>query len=389
MIDYHKVPCPAYIIDETLLRRNLSLIADVAERSGVKIIPAFKGFSMWGIFPIVREYVSGASASSVWEARLATEEMRSLAHTYAPVYAAETFDELLSYSSHISFNSLSQFSRFSDQVNRFNQTIPAGSRPLVSMGLRVNPEFSEVTTDLYNPCSPGSRLGVSASQIPTSSALPSGIDGLHVHALCESSAYDTTQLIEVVEQKFGHLLRSVRWINLGGGHLMTRQGYDIPSLIRTLSDFRSRHPHLEVLLEPGSAFAWETGVLVSRVEDIVENEGIRTAILNVSFTAHMPDCLEMPYKPRIMGATDEVPGNPVYRMGGNSCLAGDYIGNWSFGHDLRIGERIVFEDMIHYTMVKTTMFNGVSHPSIGMWNLRNEFVKFKEFSYSDYKGRLS
>lgn len=398
MIDYNSIPNPAYVIDEDLLRRNLSLISDVARKSGVKIIPAFKGFALWAVFPIVREYVSGASASSLWEARLAVEEMKSLAHTYAPVYSQDSFDEVLGYSSHITFNSVNQFRRFSPQVRRYNETIgSASSRPPVSMGIRINPEFSEVATALYNPCCSGSRLGVTAAQLeaatrddfPENGVLPQGIDGLHVHALCESSAQDTANLIEVVEKKFGRLLDSVQWINLGGGHLMTSEGYDLSLLISTLINFRTRHPNLEVLLEPGAAFVWESGVLVARVEDIVENGGIRTAILNISFTAHLPDCLEMPYKPRIKGATDEIAGKPTYRLGGNSCLSGDYIGNWSFDHELCIGEQIVFEDMIHYTMVKTTTFNGVAHPSIGMWNSHGAFVLFKKFDYPDYKGRLS
>jgi carboxynorspermidine decarboxylase len=406
MTDYSQAPCPAYILDEALLRRNLTLIARVAREAGVRIIPAFKGFSMWGVFPVVREYVSGASASSLWEARLATEEMHTLAHTYSPAYDEATFAELLACSSHVTFNSLTQYRRFEPMVRDFNKSVAPG-RPEVSMGLRFNPEYSKVATELYNPCSPGSRLGIPASGLPEE--LPEGIEGLHIHALCESPAEETARLIEAIESRSGAWLDQLRWINLGGGHLMTRQDYDIPLLIHTLKTFRGRHPGLEVILEPGSAFAWETGVLVARVEDIVENHGIRTAILNVSFTAHMPDCLEMPYKPRISGATDEATGQTAgqvsdkaalgatdtragfkeYRMGGNSCLAGDYVGNWIFDHELAVGERIVFEDMIHYTMVKTTTFNGVAHPALAVRTLSGNYEVLRTFSYEDYKSRLS
>ena len=382
-IDLSKLTTSAYVLDAQLLRRNLQLIQSVAERAGVEIILAFKAFSMWSAFPIVREYVKGATASSIHEARLAFEEMGSPAHTYSPAYLEREFDTILACSSHITFNSLAQFTRFKPRVDAYM----AESGRKVSLGLRINPEFEVVGTDLYNPCAPGSRLGVAISQMPEQ--LPEGLEGLHFHALCESSAADLEMALAAIEQKFGKYLSRIRWFNMGGGHLMTRQGYDVEKLIARLIEFRQKWG-MHVILEPGSAFAWDTGVLVSEVVDIVENRGIQTAILDVSFTAHMPDCLEMPYKPRIRGAHHEpVEGLPTYRIGGNSCLSGDFIGDWSFDQPLRIGDRIVFEDMIHYTMVKTTMFNGVSHPAIAIWDDASGLRIVREFGYEDYKSRLS
>ena len=253
--------------------------------------------------------------------------------------------------------------------------------------MRINPEFSDVETDLYNPCAPGSRLGVVSDLL--GDKLPDGLEGLHFHTLCESTSYDLEKTLNVVEEKFGKFFSQIKWLNMGGGHLMTKEGYDVEHLIGLLKAFKAKYPHLQLILEPGSAFAWRTGVLVSSVVDIVENKGIKTAMLDVSFACHMPDCLEMPYKPAIVGATDAIPGKPTYRMGGSSCLSGDFYGDWSFDQELKIGDRIVFEDMIHYTMVKTTMFNGVTHPSMGIWTTENEFKLIREFGYEDYKMRMS
>ncbi|MDR0371223.1 MAG: carboxynorspermidine decarboxylase [Prevotellaceae bacterium] len=377
MIDYSQIPSPCFVLDETLFRKNLSLIKSVKERAGVEIILAFKSFAMWRVFPIVREYISYSTASSLSEARLAFEEMGNPAHTYAPVYTEAEFPDILLCSSHITFNSLSQFRRF------YPQTVDRN----ISCGLRINPEYSVVETDLYNPAIPGSRLGVIADLL--GDKLPDGVEGLHFHTLCESSSYDLEKTLEVVEKKFGKYFSQIKWLNMGGGHLMTRKDYDVEHLIRLLKNFNARHPHLELILEPGSAFAWQTGVLVSTVQDIVENHGIKTAMLDVSFACHMPDCLEMPYKPAIVGGTDAIEGKPTYRMGGNSCLSGDYFGSWSFDKELEAGDKIVFEDMIHYTMVKTTMFNGVTHPSIGIWTKDHEFKLIRRFSYDDYKQRMS
>lgn len=377
-INYSKIPSPCYVIDEDRFRKNLSLIKYVGDESGAEIILAFKGFAMWGVFNILKEYVSGAAASSVHEARLCYEEIGSPAHTYSPVYRDKEFKSIIDHSSHITFNSLNQYRKYSDLLKK--------SAGKISPGLRINPEFSEVSHGIYNPCSPGSRLGVTADELKA--GLPEGIEGLHFHVLFESDSYALEKVLQVVEDKFGSLFPGLKWLNMGGGHLMTMKGYDTDHLIRILRQFKKRYG-LHIILEPGSAFAWETGELIATVEDIVVNKEIKTAILDVSFTAHMPDCLEMPYKPKIMGATDPVSGKPAYRMGGDSCLSGDFMGEWSFEKELKPGDRIVFMDMIHYTMVKTTTFNGVQHPSIGIWTREGKFKLLREFGYKDYKGRLS
>ena len=378
MINYNKIPSPAYVIDEERFRKNLSLIRHVADESGVEIIVAFKGFAMWGVFDIVREYISGAAASSLNEAILCFEEIGSPAHTYSPVFIQEEFNEILKYSSHITFNSVDQYLKYSNIIKSYSKKI--------SPGLRINPEFSEVRHGKYNPCSPGSRLGVTSDQLE--GKLPPGIEGLHFHVLFESDSHALEKVLKVVERKFGRFFNSIKWINMGGGHLITGKDYNVEHLTEILKDFRQR-TGLHVILEPGTAFAWETGELVATVEDIVVNQGIRTAILNVSFTAHMPDSLEMPYKPKILGATDPVPGKPTCRLGGNSCLSGDFLGDWSFENEPEPGDRIIFLDMIHYTMVKTTNFNGVHHPSIGIWTQKEKYRLIREFRYADYKNRLS
>ena len=379
-VDFTQIPSPCYVLDDALLRRNLEIIKQVRDNAKVEIILALKGFAMWSVFPVIKEYgFNYATASSYNEARLAFEEMGTPAHTYCPAFSKKQFLDIAKLSSHITFNSLSQFQQFNEEVTSL--------RNKISFGLRVNPEFSEVKTALYNPCAPGTRLGVLTSQIGKS--LPEGIEGLHFHALCESSSFDLGKTLAAFEKNFGHLLNNLKWVNMGGGHLMTRKGYDTDHLVQLLNGFKNRYPHLQVILEPGAVFAWETGYLVSSVLDIVENCGIKTAMLDVSFTAHMPDCLEMPYKPIILSSSEEEKGKYIYRMGGNSCLSGDYMGNWSFNHELQIGEKIVFNDMIHYTMVKTSTFNGIEHPSIGTWNDKTGFRLIREFGYNDYKNRLS
>lgn len=378
-IDYSQIPSPCYVIDEGRFRENLSLIKQVSEESGAEIILAFKGFAMWGVFPILKEYISGASASSPHEARLCFEEVGVPAHSYSPAYKEADFESILKYSSHVTFNSLAQYYKYSG--------ILSGYPKKISTGFRINPEYSEIGHDIYNPCSPGSRLGITSDDL-MKKGIPDGLEGLHFHVLFESDSYALEKVLEVIELKFSKFFHKLKWINMGGGHLMTRKGYDTEHLVKILKRFRERSG-LHIILEPGSAFAWETGELVSTVEDIVENRGIKTAILDVSFTAHMPDCLEMPYKPKIIRATDPVQGKPTYRLGGNSCLSGDFMGEWSFDNELKPGDRIIFLDMIHYTMVKTTTFNGVQHPSIGIWTLDNKFKLLKRFGYEDYKNRLS
>ncbi len=379
MIDYKQFPNPCYIMDEKQLRKNLGLIKTVADEADVEIILAFKSFAMWRSFPIFREYINSSTASSVYEARMALEEFGSLAHTYSPAYIDEEFDEIMRCSGHITFNSLSQYKHF------YPKTLSKGHK--ISCGIRINPEYSVVETDLYNPCAAGSRFGVTHNQLP--SQLPEGIEGFHSHNLCESTSFDLEKTIISIESKFGKWLNQLKWINFGGGHLMTRKDYNVDHLIEVLKSFKARHPNLQVIMEPGSAFTWQTGVLTSKVVDIVENHGIKTAIVNVSFTCHMPDCLEMPYHPEIVGATISSEGEHVYRIGGNSCLSGDFMGDWCFDKELKIGDLVVFKDMIHYTMVKTNMFNGIHHPSIALWTKDNKALVYKQFGYLDYLNRVS
>ena len=378
MARYYDIASPAYVLEEDLLRRNLALIASVADRTGVEIILAFKAYALWRTFPIITEYVPHSTASSVWEARLAFEEMGAPAHTFSPAYTREEFPEILRYSSHVTFNSLSQYRLLAPMVKNVG----------VSLGLRINPEYSAVETALYNPCAPGSRFGVSASEL--GDTLPEGIEGLHFHTLCESTSYELEKTLAIIEDRFAAVLKQARWLNMGGGHLMTRKDYDVEHLVRLLKDFSRRHPHLHLIMEPGSAFGWQTGFLKSTVVDIVEHQGIATATVDVSFTCHMPDCLEMPYKPVIRGAHQEpVQGLPTYRIGGCSCLSGDFIGDWSFDKPLQVGDELIFEDMLHYTTVKTTMFNGVRHPDIVLLRTDGKKEMLRSFDYEDYKNRMN
>jgi carboxynorspermidine decarboxylase len=370
------IPSPCFVIDEALLRKNLELIKKVQDEAEIEIILAFKGFAMWGVFPIIREYITGFAASSLYEAKLGFEEMKSKGQTYCVAFRSQEFDEIIKYSSHITFNSLNQFYKYSKKA------IAAG----ISCGIRVNPEYSEVQTELYNPTAPNSRLGMTTMHF--GDKLPEGIEGLHFHALCENDSFALEHTLMSFEKKFGHLIPQAKWVNMGGGHLMTSKEYDIDHLIRLLKNFKNKYK-VEVILEPGAAFVWQTGYLISTVLDIVENGGIKTAILDVSFTAHMPDCLEMPYRPVISGATEPAQGKSTYRIGGLSCLSGDYMSEYSFDQELKEGDLIIFEDMIQYTMVKTTMFNGIHHPDICILSQNNEFRLLKKFGYEDYKGRLS
>ena len=379
-----QVPSPCYVMEEALLRRNLQLISRVAREANVEIILAFKAFALWKTFPIFREYINSVTASSVNEARLAFEEFGSPAHTFSPAYTMEEFGAYMRCSSHITFNSLTQYERFAKLA----------AKNKISCGIRINPEYSEIETELYNPCAPGSRFGVTCDQLPD--VLPEHIEGFHCHCHCESDSYALEHTLEHIEQRFGRWLPQLKWLNLGGGHLMTRADYDVNHLIALLNGLHERYPNLHIILEPGSAFAWQTGSLVASVVDIVENRGIRTAILDVSFTCHMPDCLEMPYQPKVTDAEsmepDAVKNAPheqnIYRLGGNSCLSGDYMGSWRFPAPLKIGDRVVFEDMIHYTTVKTNMFNGISHPSIALLRQDGTLDVMRQFTYEDYRDRM-
>lgn len=370
------IPSPCFVCEEEKLESNLKIMQHVQQQTGVDIILALKGFSMWSTFDLVGQYLKGCTASSVWEAKLAKFEMRKSVHAYAPAYKESDIDSLLPLVDHISFNSLSQWQRYKDKV------LATG----ISAGIRINPEHREATTELYDPSAPGSRLGVLQSALLDADL--SGVDGFHVHNLCECDSYATQRTLDAVEKRFAKWLPQLKWLNLGGGHLMTSEGYDVEHLIDTLNGFQQRHPNLQIIMEPGSAVAWQTGVLVSEVVDIVENDG-QIAILDVSATGHMPDVLEMPYRPGVRNAHEARQKPYVYKLGGNSCLAGDVIDTYSFEHPLQIGDRIIFEDMIHYTMVKTTFFNGVEHPAIGILRKNGKFELVRKFDYEDFRNRLS
>ncbi|MGY6648074.1 carboxynorspermidine decarboxylase [Wenyingzhuangia sp. IMCC45574] len=380
-MDTTHIPSPSFVLNETLFRNNLQLIKKVADEAGIEIILAFKGFAMWSAFPIVKEYINGATASSLYESQLCVDKMGALAHTYAAAYHPDEFDGIVKNSSHIVFNSLTQFHTYYAKTQNAAHAI--------SCGLRVNPEYSDVSTDLYNPSSPKSRLGILHENLPNT--LPKGVEGMHVHVLCESNSYALEKTMLAFEEKFGKYIPQLKWVNFGGGHLMTRKGYNTQHLISILKAFKEKH-RIDIILEPGSAFAWETGVLVAQVLDIVKGRGIQTAMLDVSFTAHMPDTLEMPYRPNIINVKDPNSKSKrahLYRLGGVSCLAGDFMEAYDFGKELNIGDCVVFKDMIHYTMVKTTMFNGVNHPSIVIEKTNGELEIVKRFTYNDYKNRLS
>lgn len=382
--DYYELTRPCYVVESKRLKTNLELIHNIAQRTGIDIILAFKAYALWKTFPIFRKYINATTASSLYEATLAYEEFGSPAHTFSPAYTDYEIDEISRQSSHLVFNSWGQYNRFNERVRNVN--------PNLSIGLRINPEYSEVETKLYNPCAPGSRFGILAADMPNQ--LPSDVEGLHCHCHCESGSDVFERTLKHIEEKFGPWLRQAKWINFGGGHLITREGYDTELLVKLLLSFRQRYPNLKVILEPGSAFGWHTGPLVSQVVDVVENFGIKTAIVNVSFTCHMPDCLEMPYYPDIrfathVGSDDSFASMPhTYRIGGCSCLSGDFMGYWQFDHELKVGENIIFEDMNHYTTVKTTMFNGITHPSIALLHDDGELQMLRRFCYVDYRDRM-
>ena len=373
----YQIPSPCFVLHEEKLESNLKKISGIANAAGVEFILAFKGFAMWKAFPIVKKYVNGATASSLHEAQLCVDYMKTKAHTYCVAYRDDEMDEILTLSSHITFNSLTQLERYHAKA------YSAG----VSVGLRVNPQFSDVSTDLYNPASPHSRLGVCADEL--AEGLPVGIDGLHLHVLCESGSDALEGVLKAFEERFGHLLSEIKWLNIGGGHLVTRADYEVERLIGLLQGIKAKYD-LDIILEPGSAFAWETGDLHTTILDVVNRNGVKTAIIDGSFTCHMPDCLEMPYRPKLQtGDRDNLKYEHRYRLGGVSCLAGDFLEEYSFPEPLKVGDEIIFKDMIHYTMVKTTTFNGVRHPSIGMINSEGQFELIREFGYEDYRDRLS
>jgi carboxynorspermidine decarboxylase len=373
------IPSPCFVLEEQLLARNLAIFDRVQQAAPIRVMLALKGFSLFHSFPQLRTTLKGASASSLWEARLAAEEFGTEVHIYSTAYRAEDVPKILPISSHMTFNSIGQWEHFRDRVLAASPNKP-------SPGLRINPEYSPVKTALYNPCQPSTRLGVSAKNM--GDTLPAGIDGFLSHNLCESDSFALEKTLANIERLFDRFLPDLKWLNLGGGHLMTRKDYDVDHAIEVLNAFHTRHPHIQLLMEPGSAIAWETGFLMGTVLDLIPTDDLVNVMLDISFTAHMPDCLEMPYKPAIRGAREPESGDIVYRMGGSSCLAGDFLGDYAFDKKLAIGDRLIFEDMMHYTMVKTSMFNGVIHPSIGRIDKEGNFKLWREFSYEDYRSKL-
>ncbi len=381
-LDLSALETPVYVCDLERLEHNLEILASVQKEAGCKILLALKGFAMWSVFPLVSRYLSGTTASSLHEAQLAREHFPGELHAYAPALSPQDFEQIAGFADHVVFNSTSQCARFMPSPG---SSPPGEGWP--RFGLRVNPEHSEVKVPIYDPCAPRSRLGVTRDML--GATLPQGISGLHFHTLCELGADALERTIEAFEARFGDLLAPLGWINMGGGHHITRPDYDRARLTRVLGAFSERHPGLELYLEPGEAIALNTGVLVATVLDIIHNDG-DLAILDTSASAHMPDVLEMPYRPQVRGAG--VPGvHPHdYRLAGNTCLAGDVIGDYSFPAPLEVGQRLVFDDMAHYTMVKNTTFNGVRLPSIATHDPRNgEFRVVRRFDYPDYAGRLS
>ena len=375
---------PYYIIYEDKLRANMEKLKKVADAADVKIIMAFKANAVWKTFPIIAEYFTSSTASSLNEMKLSLDYLGNDVHAYCPVYTEKTFPEFLKGSSHITFNSLAQYNRFRPQIEKWNTEHP---EKRVSPGLRVNPHCSVIETDIYNPCMPGSRFGENPEAV--ADGLPTGIEGLHFHALCESSSYDLEKVLEAFEEQYGHLLPSLKWLNMGGGHLITRKDYDTGHLIALLRKLHEDYPNLELIMEPGSAFTWQTGDLVTEVLDVVEDAGIKTAIIDASFACHMPDCLEMPYRPNIAEALpDEADSEYKYRLGGNSCLSGDFVGDWKFKEPLKPGQHLTLLDMNHYTTVKTNMFNGIQHPSIWLQPIDGEPKLLREYTYEDYRDRM-
>lgn len=374
--DINQIPSPCYLLEETKLISNLETLKRVQDESGCTIILALKGFAMWSVFDLVKQYLPGCTASSLWELKLSHEKFNGENHIYSAAYREDEFDEITQLADHLVFNSVAQWQKFGHQARG------AG----VSCGIRVNPGISEVATDLYNPCFSGSRLGVRPEHLAGIDF--TGIEGLHAHALCENLADSSVALIDAFEAKFAPYIPELKWVNFGGGHLMTHKDYDCDKLTERIKAFREKWK-VKVYLEPGGAIAWRTGTLITSVLDIVPTDQLPVAILDISATAHMPDVLEMPYRPAITGAGEASEKAHTYRLGGTSCLAGDVIGDYSFDAPLEIGSRLIFEDMIHYTMVKTTMFNGVRHPDIGIWHTDNSFERVRHFTYEDFRDRLS
>jgi carboxynorspermidine decarboxylase len=369
---------PYWLLDEQLLKNNLKTLAYIKKETGIKILLALKGYALWQSFPLIKEYLDGCCASGLHEAKLSNEKFGAELHTYSPAFKVEEIEEIATLSHHLVFNSPSQFRRFATLAKKYN--------PQLSLGLRVNPEYSESPVELYNPCGLYSRLGTTIDHFDEH--LIEQLDGLHFHALCEQDSTALENVLKAFETRFGQYLERLKWVNFGGGHHITKKGYDIERLITLLQTFKSRYPHLQIYLEPGEAIGWETGVLVTSVLDIIHN-GIEIAILDTSAEAHMPDTIIMPYRAEVRGAGEANKKPHTYRLAGNSCLAGDVMGDYSFDKPLEIGEEVIYEDQMHYTMVKATTFNGVPLPSIAIKHQDGSIELIKEFGYAEFRDRLS
>jgi len=372
-----QLPSPCWLLEEHLLEENLLILKDIKDRTGVHILLALKGYALWHSFPMIREYLDGCCSSGLYEARLSHEEFGRETHTYSPAFKVEEIEEIARISHHLVFNSPAQLHRFAPQARTAN--------PALSLGLRVNPEYSEAPVELYNPCGLHSRLGTLAEAVDE--ATVEAIEGFHFHALCEQDASALEGVLQAFEKKFGRWLPRLKWVNFGGGHHITREDYDRERLVLILNNFKSRHPHLKVYLEPGEAVGWETGPLIATVLDIVNN-GLEIAILDTSAEAHMPDTIIMPYKARVRGAAEPGEKPYTYRLAGNTCLAGDIMGDYSFDEPLQIGDRILFEDQMHYTMVKATTFNGIPLPALATLHKDGRLTIDRRFGYEDFKRRL-
>jgi carboxynorspermidine decarboxylase len=377
---------PAFIVHEDLIRRNCEILASVKQRTGCKVLLALKGFALWPLFPVIREYLDGVCASSPWEARLGREEFGKEVHAFAAAYSDADFAELLTLCDEIDFNSFAQFERLGRDGSPSRPSCAPGGRALPLFGLRINPECStqDPAHAIYDPCAPGSRLGIRRKDFEGQDL--TGITGLHFHTLCEQNSDDLETTLKAVEEKFGDLLPQMDWVNFGGGHHITRDDYDLDLLCTLINDFKAKYD-LQVILEPGEAVALNAGVLVASVLDIIDNDGA-IALLDVSCTCHMPDVLEMPYRPEIEGAGLPNEKAHTYTLAGMSCLAGDVIDTYSFDAPLQVGDKLYFQDMAHYSMVKTTFFNGIQHPDIAIQR-GDELEVVRTFGYADYKQRLS
>lgn len=376
-IDFSALPSPCYIVDERLLEKNLKILHSVQQRTGCSILLALKGFSMYSVFPLVGKYLKGVTSSSLFEARLGFEKMGKEVHAFAPAYVESEFDELMQYCDHIVFNSFGQWNKYKNKVKNYTSK-------RIECGIRINPEYSEIATPIYNPCYKNSRLGVTLANFRPEEL--DGIDGLHFHTMCEQNSDTLERTVKVVDERFGEYIKKMKWLNMGGGHHITRPDYDIETLVRSIQFFKDKYS-IEIYLEPGEAIALNTGYLAATVLDIVDN-GMEIAILDTSAACHMPDVIEMPYRPNIIDAGQPEEYPYTYRLGGLTCLAGDIIGDYSFRQPLKTGDRLVFCDMAHYTMVKNNMFNGVNLPSIALFNENEGIRVIKRFDYENYISRI-